>query len=163
MSKCQNMQNVKKVKIFGKSSKSHDVQSRVNFISYFRAVQKILFRVAFHGGIGNVWKALMTIPEVLLLFTLCFLKCLHLKKPILYYLLQARQVKRCMNIQDECMVMEVLRVEVQTLGEAGQDVPEYQRLLINPEFVESMDISDGSEKFSPEDQKIEDQAMDEAV
>ena len=28
------------------------------------AVQKALFRVAFHGGFGNVWGALMSIPEV---------------------------------------------------------------------------------------------------
>ena len=32
------------------------------------------------------------------------------------------------------------------------------RLLINPEFAESMDLSDGSEMFSPEDRKIEEEA-----
>ena len=32
------------------------------------------------------------------------------------------------------------------------------RLLINPEFAESMDPSDGSEMFSPEDRKIEEEA-----
>ena len=36
----------------------------VKYIHYYRALQKVFFRVAFHGGIGNVWKALMTIPEV---------------------------------------------------------------------------------------------------
>lgn len=93
----------------------------------------MLFRVAFHGGIGNFWKALMTIPE-------------------------ARDVKRCMNKQDDCMAFEVLRKEVQTLGEDGKEFVNDQRLLINPEFVASMDESDGSQQFSPEDQAIEDQA-----
>ena len=32
------------------------------------------------------------------------------------------------------------------------------RLLINPEFAESTDTSDGSEMFSPEDRKIEEEA-----
>ena len=31
------------------------------------------------------------------------------------------------------------------------------RLLINPEYAESMDTSDGSEMFSPEDRKIEEE------
>jgi len=106
------------------------------------AIQKMMFRVAFHGGIGNFWKALMTIPE-------------------------ARQVKHCMNKQDDCMSFEVLRKEVQTLGPDGQEfvsgmdeTPDQtinKRLLINPEFAESMDTSDGSQQFSPEDQLIEDE------
>ena len=32
----------------------------------------MMFRVAFHGGIGNFWKALMTIPEVIHLFNSAF-------------------------------------------------------------------------------------------
>merc|ERR1712045_882141 len=99
------------------------------------AVKKMLFRMAFHGGIGNFWKALMTIPE-------------------------ARDVKRCMNKQDDCMSFEVLRKEVQTLDGETFVSQNDQRLLINPEFVESMDNSDGSEQFSPEDQAIEDREMD---
>ena len=76
-------------------------------------------------------------------------------------LLQARNIKRCMNKQDNCMAFEVLRKEVETLDEKGEKfVSENQRLLINPEFVESMDTSDGSEKFTPEDQAIEDAATD---
>ena len=35
---------------------------------------------------------------------------------------------------------------------------EQSRLLINPEFAESTDTSDGSEMFSPEDRKIEEDA-----
>ena len=65
------------------------------------------------------------------------------------------------------MSFEVLRKEVQTLGPDGQEfvsgMDETQdqtinkRLLINPEFAESMDTSDGSQQFSPEDQLIEDE------
>ena len=55
------------------------------------------------------------------------------------------------------MAFEVLRKEVETLDGNGEKFisEERWRLLINPEFVESMDNSDGSEKFSPEDQAIE--------
>ena len=63
-----------------------------------------------------------------------------------------------MNKQDDCMSFEVLRKEVQTFD--GKDFvsgADEKRLLINPEFVESMDTSDGSEQFTPEDQKIEDE------
>ena len=59
------------------------------------------------------------------------------------------------------MSFEVLRKEVQTLGPDGKEFvsggEEEHRLLINPEFVESMDTSDGSQQFSPEDQLIEDE------
>jgi hypothetical protein len=65
------------------------------------------------------------------------------------------------------MSFEVLRKEVQTLDPDGQEfvsgMDETQdqtinkRLLINPEFAESMDTSDGSQQFSPEDQLIEDE------
>ena len=55
------------------------------------------------------------------------------------------------------MTYEVLRKEVETLDENGEKfMLETQRLLINPEFVQSMDDSNGSEKFSPEDQALED-------
>ena len=66
-----------------------------------------------------------------------------------------------MNKQDNCMAFEVLRKEVETLdGNREKFISEEQRLLINPEFVESMDNSDGSEQFSPEDQTIEDASTD---
>ena len=58
------------------------------------------------------------------------------------------------------MSFEVLRKEVQTLDGETFVSPNEKRLLINPEFVESMDNSDGSEQFSPEDQVIEDREMD---
>ena len=59
------------------------------------------------------------------------------------------------------MTYEVLRKEVETLDENGEKIlSEGQRLLINPEFVQSLDHSNGSEKFSPEDQAIEDASTD---
>ena len=57
------------------------------------------------------------------------------------------------------MSFEVLRKEVQTL-DGEEFVSQKERLLINPEFVEAMDTSDGSEQFSPEDQAIEDRELE---
>ena len=66
-----------------------------------------------------------------------------------------------MNKQNSCLAFEILRKEVETLdGNRENFISEKQRLLINPEFVESMDNSDGSEQFSPEDQAIEDASTD---
>ena len=31
---------------------------------YFRYLRKVFFRIGFKGGFGNVWKALMDVPEV---------------------------------------------------------------------------------------------------
>ena len=60
------------------------------------------------------------------------------------------------------MTYEVLRKEVETLDEDGEKfMSEEQHLLINPEFVQSMDHSNGSEKFSPEDKAIEDASTDD--
>ena len=67
-----------------------------------------MFRMAFHGGFGNVWSALMTIPE-------------------------ARQVKRCMNKQESCLTYEVIRKEA---GGTGEN--EKPRIIVNPDFVEQM-------------------------
>ncbi len=67
-----------------------------------------MFRMAFHGGFGNVWNALMTIPE-------------------------ARQVKRCMNKQEACLSYEAIRKEAG--GDGENDKP---RLIVNPDFVEQM-------------------------
>jgi hypothetical protein len=33
-------------------------------------------------------------------------------------------------------------------------------MIVNPEFVEGLDISDGAEQFDPEDQKKFDEAME---
>lgn len=34
------------------------------------------------------------------------------------------------------------------------------RIIVNPEFVEGLDISDGAEQFDPEDQKKFEEAME---
>ncbi|XP_059097348.1 uncharacterized protein LOC131891730 isoform X1 [Tigriopus californicus] len=89
------------------------------------AFQKTMFRMAFHGGFGNVWNALMTIPE-------------------------ARRVKRCLNAQEECMSYEALRMELDAGSEFADEHTNKQRLIVNPELVENQDTSDGSEQYSPE-------------
>jgi len=116
--------------------------------------KKTMFKIAFHGGFSNVWSGVMTIPE-------------------------ARHIKQCMNNHSECVSYEILRREAQETMDPSD--PEYQmynkkkttkvmeekheekekkkpkreRLIINPEFVESMDQGDGSVQYD-EDYKIED-------
>ena len=69
-----------------------------------------MFRMAFHGGFGgNVWNALMTIPE-------------------------ARQVKRCMAKQDDCLAFEAIRKEAGGEAAVAGDKP---RIIVNPDFVEN--------------------------
>jgi len=113
--------------------------------------KKTMFKVAFHGGFSNVWSGVMTIPE-------------------------ARQIKQCMNDHSECISYEILRREAQETMDPSD--PEYamynkkpkvkkeklekkeekkskrERLIINPEFVESLDQGDGSVQYD-EDYKIE--------
>lgn len=97
------------------------------------ALRKMMFKVAFHGGLGNFWNALMTVPE-------------------------ARGIKRCLNERDECVSKQLLAEELERSGvEAG----EATRLLINPDFAQATDDTDGSQMFSPEDQKMEDQLSDD--
>ena len=84
-----------------------------------------------------------------------------------------------MNKRDDCLSQEILlsslknnqfkfgdvpnnQTDALLEGKSPQkeknEVPNSDRLLINPEFAESMDASDGSEMFSPEDRKIEEEA-----
>merc|ERR1719150_3568672 len=51
--------------------------------------KKTMFKVAFHGGLSNMWSGLMTIPE-------------------------ARQVKQCMTTHTDCISYEILRRKAQT-------------------------------------------------
>ena len=117
-----------------------------------------MFKVAFHGGMSNVWSGLMTIPEVTsIAWTMLF------SKPIPR---QARQIKKCMTTHQECVSYEVLRREAQeTMDPTDPSYGMYdnkmkegkvedrvekkkrERLIINPEFVESMDQGDGAEEF----------------
>jgi len=116
--------------------------------------KKTMFKMAFHGGFSNVWGGVMSIPE-------------------------ARNIKQCMNSHSECVSFEILRREAQetmdptdpeynmynkkktikakgeTHIEKGEKKPKRERLIINPEFVESMDQGDGSVQYD-EDYKVED-------
>ena len=60
-----------------------------------------------------------------------------------------------MNQKDECLSFEILRKE------ANATSVENARIIVNPEFVESLDNSDGANQFDPEDQKRYDDAMAE--
>merc|ERR1711953_1423689 len=95
--------------------------------------KKTMFKVAFHGGFSNMWSGLMTIPE-------------------------ARQIKQCMNTHTECISYEILRREAQANMDPSD--PAYQlyqkkenqedkreTIIINPEFVESLDQGDGAQQF----------------
>ena len=70
------------------------------------------------------------------------------------FCLQARGVKRCFNSRDVCLSNQLLAEE---LERSGVDAKDASRLLINPDFAQATDQSDGSEMFSPEDQKLEDE------
>lgn len=114
--------------------------------------KKTMFKIAFHGGFSNVWSGVMTIPE-------------------------ARHIKQCMNDHSECVSYEILRREAQETmdpsdpafdmykkkptkvvkknnDEKEEKKPKRERLIINPEFVESMDQGDGSVQYD-EDYTIE--------
>jgi len=104
--------------------------------------KKTMFKVAFHGGMSNMWSGLMTVPE-------------------------ARQIKQCMTTHTECVSYEILRREAQASMDPSdpayemynkrkmkkeakdeeEKVHKRERLIINPEFVESLDGSDGAEQF----------------
>jgi len=103
--------------------------------------KKTMFKVAFHGGLSNMWSGLMTIPE-------------------------ARQVKQCMTTHTDCVSYEILRREAQASMDPSDPAYEMyskkkmnegtkveekgrkrERLIINPEFVESLDGSDGAQQF----------------
>jgi len=60
---------------------------------------------------------------------------------------KARQIKRCMNAQDSCMSFEAIRKEASGDAAAGEEKP---RLIVNPDFVENKDQSDGSTQWDPE-------------
>jgi len=88
------------------------------------AIKNNLFKLAFQGAMGNAWGTLMSIPE-------------------------ARKVQLCNSAHDKCLEKEVLK------NELGNDIDDKNdkndrndnRFLINPEFVQSLDESDGSKAF----------------
>ena len=158
-------------------------------VLFFRYLRKIFFRIGFKGGFGNVWKALMDVPEVR---TSCSLHNATLYANIIFILisiLKARKIRRCMNKRDDCLSHEILksslnhnqwnkdmdgldnelengaslrnmtliREDHNNTNTINNPDAKSDRLLINPEYAESMDTSDGSEMFSPEDRKIEEE------
>ena len=112
-----------------------------------RFAKKSMFKIAFHGGLTNVWGGVMAIPE-------------------------ARQIKLCMTEHTECMSYEVLRREAhETLDpndpmlntmyrkkkkeeEKKEEKVEKvktkkrERLIVNPDFVENLDTDDGSVQYN---------------
>ncbi len=52
-----------------------------------------------------------------------------------------------MNLQDECLGYEAIRAEAET---EDKNRP---RLIVNPDFVEGLDKSDGSTQFDPDVQE----------
>ena len=69
---------------------------------------------------------------------------------------QARQVKRCMNAQDDCLSYEALRKEVTSVD--GAETKDKPRLIVNPEFVQTMDESDGATQW---DKDVEEKVWNE--
>eukprot|EP00096_Caligus_rogercresseyi_P009239 TRINITY_DN3102_c0_g1_i3.p1 TRINITY_DN3102_c0_g1~~TRINITY_DN3102_c0_g1_i3.p1 ORF type:complete len:229 (+),score=74.68 TRINITY_DN3102_c0_g1_i3:424-1110(+) len=90
----------------------------------YEYAQKVLFKIAFNKGFGGgAWNAMMTAPE-------------------------ARKIQRCFNTQDDCLTQNILLKEVPE--DSVKD--SQQRLLINTEFVENLDKSNGSEPYDPENE-----------
>lgn len=105
-----------------------------------------MFRVVFHGGFGNFWNALMTIPEVISIDLLDIPSSCTNESTFVF---QARQVKRCLNAKDSCLSHEALRKELNSVDPQSES----QRLIVNPEFVQQLDQSDGANQWSPEDEQ----------
>merc|ERR1712008_532706 len=113
--------------------------------------KKSMFKIAFHGGLTNVWGEGMAIPE-------------------------ARQIKLCMTEHTECMSYEVLRREAHETLDSNDPMLDMmyrkkkekeeeekvkrdekvekakakkrQRLIVNPDFVENLDTDDGSVQYN---------------
>ncbi len=61
-----------------------------------------------------------------------------------------------MNAQEKCIGYEAIRKEADDSGENVNP-----RLIVNPEFVEDLDKSDGANQFDPEDEKKFNEALGE--
>jgi hypothetical protein len=86
------------------------------------ALRKAAFKMAFNGGFGGN-----------------FWKA-AMTVP------EARRGKRCLNARTSCSEYEAIKKE------AADTLDDSPRLLVNPDFVEGLDESDGKEEFMPEDQ-----------
>ncbi len=94
-----------------------------------------MFRMAFHGGFGNVWNALMTIPEARQVRNNVVVNVIRqlFSADVAKKSYSPFQVKRCMNKQEACLAYEAIRKEAG--GDGENDKP---RLIVNPDFVEQM-------------------------
>ena len=69
-----------------------------------------------------------------------------------YIFFQARKVQLCYSAHDKCLEKEVLKNELENdkngqNDKNGESDRNDNRFLINPEFVQSLDESDGSKAF----------------
>merc|ERR1719234_3047780 len=55
------------------------------------SANKVLYKVAFHGGFNNIWSSLMTIPE-------------------------ARSITRCIKKHDQCVAKQIVAEEAEVRG-----------------------------------------------
>jgi len=113
---------------------------------YYGLARKTFFKMAFHGSRSNVWNGLMSVPE-------------------------AREVKKCITYHEECSSYAVIREEaMKSLDPADDDYDKFiklhqdtpgkfdkkkeekltnhknKRIIVNPEYVQSLDTSDGSKE-----------------
>ena len=67
---------------------------------------------------------------------------------MLNFAFQARSVKRCMNEHDECLSYEIVAGEAhENEVEEGDMMIQKKRMIINPEYVEGLDTSDGAKQY----------------
>ena len=135
------------VKCFQDKRFDQTMSESILLMGISRFAKKSMFKIAFHGGLTNVWGGVMAIPE-------------------------ARQIKLCMTEHTECMSYEVLRREAhETLDpndpmlntmyrkkkkeeEKKEEKVEKvkakkrERLIVNPDFVENLDTDDGSVQYN---------------
>jgi len=110
-----------------------------NSEGYIGLIKKTFFKMAFHGSRSNVWNGVMSIPE-------------------------ARDLQKCLNKNEQCVSYEAIRKEaINSLDPKDDDYKRLlsfgknetnvnnnsikkirrRRMIINPEFVEALDKSDG--------------------
>jgi len=88
--------------------------------------QKSMFKIAFHGSMSNAWTGVMSIPE-------------------------ARRVKKCMNAHEKCLGYEAVwaeaKVDKADTNDQAEETDKRRRLIVNPEFVQSLDTSVGVKQY----------------
>jgi len=91
--------------------------------------QKSMFKIAFHGSMSNAWTGVMSIPE-------------------------ARRVKKCMNAHEKCLGYEAVwaeaKVDKADTNDQAEETDKRRRLIVNPEFVQSLDTSVGVKQYEEE-------------